>query len=48
MTPNTALINWIEQQTGKPQSADAVRRCRKAPTPFREIAELVAHVANAQ
>jgi len=44
--PNAALLSWIEQQTGKPQSPDAFED-DEGIDPWREITELVQHVADA-
>ncbi len=46
VTPNTALLSWIEQQTGKPQNSDAFED-EEGSDPWREITELVRHVATA-
>ncbi len=46
VTPNTALLSWIEQQTGKPQATDAFED-EEGADPWREISELVKHVADA-
>jgi hypothetical protein len=46
VTPNTALLSWIEQQTGKPQTPDAFED-EEGVDPWREISELVKHVADA-
>jgi hypothetical protein len=46
VVPNTALLSWIEQQTGKPQTPDAFDD-EEGTDPWREITELVKHVADA-
>jgi hypothetical protein len=46
VSPNTALLSWIEQQTGKPQNPDAFED-EEGVDPWREIGELVKHVAEA-
>ncbi len=44
--PNTALVSWIEQQTGKPPAPDAFED-EEGVDPWREISQLVKHVADA-
>ena len=46
MSANTALLSWIEQQTGKPQSADPFED-EEGADPWREVHDLVKHVADA-
>ena len=46
VVPNTALLSWIEQQTGKPQNAEGFDD-EEGIDPWREICELVAHAATA-
>jgi hypothetical protein len=43
---NTALLSWIEQQTGRPQNAE-VFDDEEGVDPWREICKLVKHVAEA-
>lgn len=44
--PNTALLSWIEQQTGKAYRTDAFED-EEGVDPWREIRELAQHVADA-
>jgi hypothetical protein len=46
VSPNAALLSWIEQQTGNPQNADMFED-EEGADPWREIHELVKHVADA-
>lgn len=43
VTPNEALLSWLEQQTGKPRPE--LFSDEEGEDPWREIAELVRHVA---
>jgi hypothetical protein len=43
VTPNTALLAWLEQQTGKPPGAE-IFADEEGRNPWREIGELVRHV----
>jgi hypothetical protein len=46
VTPNTALLAWLEQQTGKPLSNDLFAD-EEGNDPWREIAELVRTICTA-
>jgi hypothetical protein len=46
VVPNTALLSWIEQQTGKPPKAELFDD-EEGVDPWREITELAKHVADA-
>ena len=43
VTPNTALLAWLEQQTGKPPAVE-IFADEEGGKPWREISELVRHV----
>jgi hypothetical protein len=43
VTPNNALLAWLEQQTGRPAAPDLFSD-QDGEDPWREICELVAHV----
>jgi hypothetical protein len=46
VTPNTALLAWLEQQTGKPLTTDLFAD-EEGSDPWREISELVRNVCTA-
>jgi hypothetical protein len=43
VTPNNALLAWLEQQTGKPAAAELFVD-QEGEDPWREVCDLVAHV----
>jgi hypothetical protein len=45
VTPNNALLAWLEQQTGKPTAAELFVDAQ-GEDPWREVCELVGHVCN--